>query len=343
MKYMRDGSVIVARLLKGEEFTESVKSLCEKEHFSSGRIQAIGAVKRAVLGYFDTEEKKYVHFECKGELASCMGNIAKKDDDIVVFDGSPVLKSIAEGRVRKELFTDINKDIANRLHSVHDTFLDEWRIYTPSVGSDTYPNQCWIYRIKSNEWCFDQHRDASTNVKDHYMTGSGKYRSLHEPTWNEMTDAWSTYTSAWNALSTRKSRYEKVVIGLNDNKVYIEDEDLAQEKCNTSGASGEDVQMVAETQDFVGENIDSFDRLQELDVHYEGTNNASDTITVEASEDGGENYTSHAQTFNTSESAIRRRFRAFFNLTGRTHRLKYTGRKIKLFGQKLFITPQGRR
>lgn len=81
---MRDGSVIVARLLKGEEFTESVKSLCEKEYFSSGRIQAIGAVKRAVLGYFDTEEKKYVHFECKGELASCIGNIAKKGDDIVV-------------------------------------------------------------------------------------------------------------------------------------------------------------------------------------------------------------------------------------------------------------------
>lgn len=84
MKYSRDGNVIVVRLSKGEEFIESVKALCEKEHFSSGRLQAIGAVRKAVLGYFDTEEKEYIHFECKGELASCMGNIAKKGDDIVV-------------------------------------------------------------------------------------------------------------------------------------------------------------------------------------------------------------------------------------------------------------------
>jgi predicted DNA-binding protein with PD1-like motif len=84
MNYVRDGSTIVARLFKGEEFTECVTSLCRKEHFSSGRVQAIGAVKKAVLGYFDTEEKKYIHFECKGELVSCMGNIARKGDDIIV-------------------------------------------------------------------------------------------------------------------------------------------------------------------------------------------------------------------------------------------------------------------
>lgn len=84
MKYIRDGNVVVARLFKGEEFIESVKSLCEKENFSSGRIQAIGAVKRAVLGYFDPEKKVYVHFECQGELASCMGNIARKNGDIIV-------------------------------------------------------------------------------------------------------------------------------------------------------------------------------------------------------------------------------------------------------------------
>lgn len=84
MKHFRDGNVIVVRLFKGEEFIESVKLLCEKENFSSGRIQAIGAVKRAVLGYFDLEKKKYIHFECQGELASCMGNIAGRNGDIIV-------------------------------------------------------------------------------------------------------------------------------------------------------------------------------------------------------------------------------------------------------------------
>lgn len=84
MKYIRDKNLVVVQLFKGEEFTESIKSLCEKEHFSSGRIQAIGAVKKAVLGYFDVQEKEYVHFECQGEVASCMGNIAQKGEDIVV-------------------------------------------------------------------------------------------------------------------------------------------------------------------------------------------------------------------------------------------------------------------
>ena len=84
MKYVRDGNRIAARLFKGEEFIESVKSLCEKEQITSGRVQAIGAVHKAVLGYFDVEEKKYIHFECKGELVSCMGNIAEKNGEIVV-------------------------------------------------------------------------------------------------------------------------------------------------------------------------------------------------------------------------------------------------------------------
>lgn len=84
MKYVREGNRIAARLFKGEEFIGSVKSLCEKEQLTSGRVQAIGAVQRVILGYFDVKEKKYIHFECKGELVSCMGNIAEKNGEIVV-------------------------------------------------------------------------------------------------------------------------------------------------------------------------------------------------------------------------------------------------------------------
>lgn len=74
----------MVRLFKGEEIIESVKEVCKKEGITSGRVQGIGAVQKAVLGYFDTEKKEYVHFECKGELISCIGNIAKKEDEIVV-------------------------------------------------------------------------------------------------------------------------------------------------------------------------------------------------------------------------------------------------------------------
>lgn len=84
MKYVREGTVIAVRLVKGEDIIASVQNVCKKEGITSGRLQGIGAVQRAVLGYFDTEKKEYVHFECKGELVSCIGNIAKKKDEIVV-------------------------------------------------------------------------------------------------------------------------------------------------------------------------------------------------------------------------------------------------------------------
>lgn len=87
MRYTREGNTVAIRLFRGEELIESVKSVCKKEKITSGRIQAIGAVEKAILGYFDIKEKKYIHFECSGELVSCMGNIAKKEgeeDDIIV-------------------------------------------------------------------------------------------------------------------------------------------------------------------------------------------------------------------------------------------------------------------
>ncbi|MBU7015020.1 MAG: DUF296 domain-containing protein [Theionarchaea archaeon] len=84
MQYTKKEHVIVVRLFKGEELIESVKSVCIKEKISSGRVQAIGAVQRAILGYFDTEEKQYLKFECKGEVVSCMGNIAERDGELVV-------------------------------------------------------------------------------------------------------------------------------------------------------------------------------------------------------------------------------------------------------------------
>jgi predicted DNA-binding protein with PD1-like motif len=79
MKYTKKGNTIVARLFKGEDLIPSIIEICGKEAITSGRVQAIGAVQKAILGYFDIQKKKYVHFECKGEVVSCMGNIAEKE------------------------------------------------------------------------------------------------------------------------------------------------------------------------------------------------------------------------------------------------------------------------
>ena len=80
MHIKREGKIIVARLFKGEEFMESVLSFCRNESIFAGKISAIGAVHKAVLGFFDAEKREYIHFECAGEVVSCMGNIATRKD-----------------------------------------------------------------------------------------------------------------------------------------------------------------------------------------------------------------------------------------------------------------------
>jgi hypothetical protein len=80
MQFKRKGTVIITRLFKGEEFLESIRSLCTEESISSGRIQAIGAVQQATLGYFDPGQKEYIDFECAGEVVSCMGTISTRKD-----------------------------------------------------------------------------------------------------------------------------------------------------------------------------------------------------------------------------------------------------------------------
>jgi predicted DNA-binding protein with PD1-like motif len=133
MKYLREGNVIIARLFRGEELIESVKSICKKEHISSGRLQAIGAVQEAILGYFDPAEKKYIHFECNGELVSCMGNIAKKEDEIIIHahaviadrngncKGGHIVE--AEPSVTVELFIDIMFNVERTYDAQTDLYL----------------------------------------------------------------------------------------------------------------------------------------------------------------------------------------------------------------------------
>ncbi len=121
------------RLFNGEEIIESVKEVCKKENVTSGRVQGIGAVQKAVLGYFDTEKKEYMHFECKGELVSCMGNIAKKEDEIVVHahavigdkdgecKGGHIVQAEASATV--ELFIDCVLDLERTRDADTDLFL----------------------------------------------------------------------------------------------------------------------------------------------------------------------------------------------------------------------------
>ncbi|MBF0447495.1 MAG: DNA-binding protein [Magnetococcales bacterium] len=71
----------MGRLEHGADLLEALNKFCIDEHISLGRVEAIGAVKKAALGYYDQDEKCYRYFEIDRhlEILNLVGNISLKD------------------------------------------------------------------------------------------------------------------------------------------------------------------------------------------------------------------------------------------------------------------------
>lgn len=77
MEYKRFGNTIVARIDKGEEILDSIKTIALKENIKLANINALGAVSEFTVGVFKTDEKKYYSNNFKGyyEIVSLTGTI----------------------------------------------------------------------------------------------------------------------------------------------------------------------------------------------------------------------------------------------------------------------------
>ncbi len=73
--------VLLARLDRGDDLLASLHALCERERVEAGVIQAIGAVERAVVGYYDQQAGHYdeLVFEQGMEICNLVGNVSMKD------------------------------------------------------------------------------------------------------------------------------------------------------------------------------------------------------------------------------------------------------------------------
>lgn len=80
------GRVFLIRLTHGEDLLESLNRICLEKKIESGTINVIGAVKSAVVGYYNQETKQYqaITSERTSEIAACSGNISIKDDSPIV-------------------------------------------------------------------------------------------------------------------------------------------------------------------------------------------------------------------------------------------------------------------
>ena len=81
MQYRKSGNTWTVRLDLGEDIIARLKKLCEDEGIRLGRVEAIGATDRAVIGVYDLEKKEYYPEEISEfmEITSLNGNITTMD------------------------------------------------------------------------------------------------------------------------------------------------------------------------------------------------------------------------------------------------------------------------
>ena len=100
MRYQKSGNTYMVRHDLGEDIIENLKKLCEDEHIRVGRVEAIGATDRAVIGVYDLTRKEYYREEIDEfmEIASLNGNITE-------MNGEP--------------YIHLHATLADQRHSVH--------------------------------------------------------------------------------------------------------------------------------------------------------------------------------------------------------------------------------
>ena|SRR5665648_759271 len=77
---------LMGKLPHAGDILESITAICKQYDIRLGKIEVIGAVQKARLGFYDQKEKVYSFFDIdKGmEITSLIGNVSIKDGALVV-------------------------------------------------------------------------------------------------------------------------------------------------------------------------------------------------------------------------------------------------------------------
>ncbi|MDQ7782950.1 MAG: DNA-binding protein [Desulfomonilaceae bacterium] len=76
----------LVRLPKGMDLLEAIAEEFRKRSISKASFSLVGAVERAVVGFYDLGKKEYKNTTLEGdyEIAACMGNVSIKDGEVFV-------------------------------------------------------------------------------------------------------------------------------------------------------------------------------------------------------------------------------------------------------------------
>ena len=76
--------VFIYKLEKNQDLLNSIKTIVEENKITSAMLYLIGAVKTATFGFYKDGAYQPKIIDENLEILSCMGNISKKDDEIIV-------------------------------------------------------------------------------------------------------------------------------------------------------------------------------------------------------------------------------------------------------------------
>jgi hypothetical protein len=81
LKQGTQSRIIVERFKSGDDIAQRLNELVQQSKVTAGSFMAIGAVKKAILGFF-VGEGRYSTVSIEGplEIVSCVGNVSLKDD-----------------------------------------------------------------------------------------------------------------------------------------------------------------------------------------------------------------------------------------------------------------------
>lgn len=77
-----ENNTVIGKLSYGCDLLEELTSICIEKNISLGKIEAIGAVQKSRVGYYnqETREYKFLDFDKPSEILNLTGNISIKDN-----------------------------------------------------------------------------------------------------------------------------------------------------------------------------------------------------------------------------------------------------------------------
>ena len=86
LKKVKNKEVFMGRLKYGADLLEGLTGICQEKDIRLGRLEGIGAVQKARLGYYNQEKREYefIVLDQPMEIIGLKGNVSIKEGDPMV-------------------------------------------------------------------------------------------------------------------------------------------------------------------------------------------------------------------------------------------------------------------